>query len=243
VASTLPQSFQMLSSTTSWPAGVDKNPFTFVVANTLGAFTQGYGIVVHNAFGIDIIYGAIFAGLWFATFDFAVLDTANRLARFTWMEIIEPLRNRTPTLHSILNNRYIASLIPLAIGGSLAYTGSISYVWPAFSGANQLLAALALITTSSWVFYVLKKPMKVALAIFIPAFFLWGTVTTALVWYLLNVAYPTFTKGLAAGNMSTMYMGLALTVIVIILVALDLMLMAEFLNVAAKRRKNKNATA
>ncbi|MEM0046169.1 MAG: carbon starvation protein A [Fervidicoccaceae archaeon] len=243
VASTLPQSFQMLSSTTSWPAGVDKNPFTFVVANTLGAFTQGYGIVVHNAFGIDIIYGAIFAGLWFATFDFAVLDTTNRLARFTWMEIIEPLRNRTPTLHSILNNRYIASLIPLAIGGSLAYTGSISYVWPAFSGANQLLAALALITTSSWVFYVLKKPMKVALAIFIPAFFLWGTVTTALVWYLLNVAYPTFTKGLAAGNMSTMYMGLALTVIVIILVALDLMLMAEFLNVAAKRRKNKNATA
>ncbi len=240
VASTLPQSYAMLASATSFPAGVSHNPYTFVIANTLGAFTQGYGIVLHNAFGIDILYGAIFAGLWFATFDFAVLDTANRLARYTWMEILEPIKTKFPTLHKILFNRYIASIIPLLIGGSLAYTSTISFVWPAFSGANQLLAALALITTSSWVFYILKRPLKVSLMVFIPAFFLWITVTVALFWYLFIVAYPTFMVGLSKGILTTTYSGATLTVITVILILLDLLLIGEFINVAIKRRRNAN---
>ncbi|GAB6944949.1 carbon starvation CstA family protein [Vulcanisaeta sp. JCM 14467] len=236
VATTLPQSFSMLSSITSWPTGVPKNMYTFVVANTLGAFTQGYGILLHNAFGIDIIYGAIFAGLWFATFDFAVLDTANRLARWTWTDILEPLRTRAPKLFEALNNRYFASLIPLIIAGSLAYTGTIAYVWPAFSGANQLLAALALLTTSSWVMFVLKRPRKASLAILIPALFLWVTVTTALFWYVIVVSYPTFIAGLQKHIFTTMYSGLALTIIASILIILDLYMMAEFINYAIKRR-------
>nr|WP_252901415.1 carbon starvation CstA 5TM domain-containing protein [Vulcanisaeta sp. JCM 14467] len=210
--------------------------YTFVVANTLGAFTQGYGILLHNAFGIDIIYGAIFAGLWFATFDFAVLDTANRLARWTWTDILEPLRTRAPKLFEALNNRYFASLIPLIIAGSLAYTGTIAYVWPAFSGANQLLAALALLTTSSWVMFVLKRPRKASLAILIPALFLWVTVTTALFWYVIVVSYPTFIAGLQKHIFTTMYSGLALTIIASILIILDLYMMAEFINYAIKRR-------
>jgi carbon starvation protein len=235
VATTLPQSFKMLASVTSWPAGVPKDPYTFVIANTLGAFTQGYGIIMHNAFGIDIIYGAIFAGLWFATFDFAVLDTANRLARWTWEDVLEPLRTRVPRLFNALKNRYLGSLVPLIIAGSLAYTGTIAYVWPAFSGANQLLAALALLTASSWVIYVLKKPARISLAILIPALFLWVTVTTALFWYVIVVSYPTFIVGLTRHVFTTMYSGLALTVIAVILIILDLFMIAEFINMARKR--------
>jgi len=233
----------MLASKTTFPPGIPHTPYTFVIANALGAFTQGYGIVVHNAFGIDIIYGAIFAGLWFATFDFAVLDTTNRLARYAWMEILDPIKEKFPNAHKILYNRYVASIIPLAIGGSLAYTSTITYVWPAFSGANQLLAALALITTSSWIYYVLKKPLKISLLAFIPAFFLWLTVTTALFWYLFVVSYPMFTTGLAKHILTTTYSGLLLTVIVIFLIILDILLIIEFANIAIRRRHENIAKA
>lgn len=241
VASTLPQSFQMLAAKTAFPAGIPHTPYTFVIANSLGAFTQGYGIVLHDAFGIDIIYGAIFAGLWFATFDFAVLDTANRLARYAWMEILDPIKEKFPTAHKILYNRYIASIIPLAVGGSLAYTSSITFVWPAFAGANQLLAALALITTSSWIYYVLKKPLKVSLLAFIPAFFLWITVTTALFWYLFIVAYPMFTVGMAKHIFTTTYSGIVLTIMTSILIILDILLILEFANIAIRRRNENKA--
>ncbi|PMB75600.1 MAG: carbon starvation protein A [Fervidicoccus fontis] len=211
--------------------------YNYIISSTLPSFIRSYGFVWYKAFDIPLAIGTLFAGLWFATFDFAVLDTTNRLARFTWNEIVEPLRIRAPTAHKILSNRYLGSLVALLIGGSLAYTGALSYVYPAFSGANQLLAALALITTSSYVYYELRRSLKQSLLAFVPAFFLWITVTSALFWYEFKVAIPKLQTGLATGNGTAIYLGASLSTMVAILLILDIILILEFIDVTRKKRK------
>ncbi|MGC9187307.1 MAG: carbon starvation CstA family protein [Fervidicoccaceae archaeon] len=211
--------------------------YSYVVTNTLPSFMRSYGMVWHKAFGIDMNIGTLFAGLWFATFDFAVLDTANRLARFTWNEIVEPLRHRSPGVHKVLSNRYLGSLVALFIGGSLALTGTINYVYPAFSGANQLLASLALITTASYVYYELRRSLKQSLIAFIPAFFLWITVTAALFWYEFEVAIPKLQTGISTDNASAIYLGASLTTMVAILLLLNIMLILEFINIVRRKKQ------
>ena len=55
---------------------------------------------------------------------------------------------------------------------------------------NQLLASLALITTATWIYGVLRAPRGPTLLAFVPAFFLWITVTGALIWWLGWFAPP-----------------------------------------------------
>lgn len=211
--------------------------YSYVATNTLPSFMRSYGMVWYKAFGVDLNIGTLFAGLWFATFDFAVLDTSNRLARFAWNEILEPLRSRSPRVHKALSHRFVGSFVPIMIGGSLAFTGTINYVYPAFAGANQLLASLALITTASYVYYTLRKSLKTSLIAFVPAFFLWVTVTAALFWYEFNVAIPKLQSGLSTGNVSATYLGASLTTMVAILLLLNIVLIVEFINVARKKKQ------
>jgi len=103
-----------------------------------------------------------------------------------------------------LTNRWIASIIPVLIGAVMAYPKlpdplnpgkfiyAYSIVWPAFAGTNQLLAALALLTTTLWVYAILKVRGGLSLLMLIPALFLWVTVTAALiVWLILHSAIST----------------------------------------------------
>ena len=59
----------------------------------------------------------------------------------------------------------------------LAYSNAFSVLWPIFGTANQLLAALALITVASW---LVLKGKKYLFALF-PALFMLATTITALV--------------------------------------------------------------
>jgi len=126
--------------------------------------------------------GDAFASLWVTAFALTSLDTATRLARFTLQEIVEPLRGSS--IHSILRNRWIASIIPAVIGVWMALSKNWLIIWPAFSGMNQLLASIALMTSALWVAKVVKPSGVWRLAVLIPALFLWITVTTALIWFL-----------------------------------------------------------
>ncbi len=91
----------------------------------------------------------------------------------------------------------IASLIIAFVGLYLARAGGYSFLWPAFSGANQLLASVVMLTVAMWVNK--KLDPKYTMAVLVPAVFLWVTVTTALVWYEFAVI-PTFFKDMAKTN-------------------------------------------
>ncbi|ADG91062.1 carbon starvation CstA family protein [Thermosphaera aggregans] len=140
-----------------------------------------------------------FAAWALAAFVLTTLDTANRLARFAWVEMFDWVKARSPGIHKVIANRWVASLIPILIGAVMALpqvtdplTGKPIYayqlIWPAFSGTNQLLAAIALLTEALWVYAVLKVRGKISLLIMVPAVFLWVTVTSALfIWLFLVV--------------------------------------------------------
>jgi len=154
----------------------------------VGIFAKSYGAVTSSILGLPKTFMAILGAMWVASFAMTTLDTTNRLARYTFAEILEPIRESMPGPYAFFTNRWVASTIPAFIGVALAWTGAWTVIWPAFGGANQMLASIALMTGAAWVIRVQKRPGWMVLG---PAFFLWITVTLALIWYLI-VAVPTF---------------------------------------------------
>ena len=202
------------------------NAFTFAqhygkainsAGGPVGFFSKAYGLAVHSVLGLPKEFVTILAAMWVASFAMTTLDTTNRLARYTLTEICEPLKESLPFVFQFITNRWTASLIPAVIGIGLAWTGAWSIIWPAFGGANQMLASIALMTVSAWVIRVQKKSGWVCL---IPALFLWITVTLAIGWYLF-VAVPVFmTK-----NPAQAY---TLGIIILIMLFLDFLLIYDF---------------
>ncbi|WP_297534942.1 carbon starvation protein A [Thermococcus sp.] len=145
-------------------------------------FALSYAYGVNKAFGISVHGAALFASLWVAAFALTTLDTATRLGRFTWQEIMEMAK-----APEFLKNKWLASSVVVVFGVALAWGGSFLVLWPAFSGMNQMLASIALMTASLWVAKVQNPHGNWKWAVIIPALFLWITVTLALLWFLVVV--------------------------------------------------------
>ncbi len=152
----------------------------------VGIFAQSYGMGWQDAFGVDVKIGTVFAGLWVSAFALTTLDTTNRLARFTWSEIMAEVI-RDESTRNRLSNRWIASVVAALIGIGLAATGNWTIIWPAFGGANQMLAAIALMTAGLWVRNVLNVTGIMRYLVLLPALFLWLTVTLAYIWFIAVV--------------------------------------------------------
>lgn len=187
------------------------------VGGPLGIFSSSYALGVNAGLGLPVAIMTVFAALWVAAFSLTTLDTGARLARFTLAEIADPIKERVPALHAVLVNRWIGSLIPAVLGLWLAWGGRWSAIWPAFGGANQLLASIALLTASVWVSRGLQTSLAYRLLVMVPALFLWGTVTAGLGWYLV-MAVPTF-KG------NAVVMG----AITILMIVLNVLLLVDYI--------------
>jgi len=161
------------------------------IGGPVGVFSKSYGIGANEALGLPVKFMTVFAAMWVAAFAMTTLDTTNRLARYCLSEIAEPWRESFSAGYNALSNRWIASIIPAFIGIGLAWTGQWKMIWPAFGGANQILASVALITMAVWVSKVIKSSAGYRLLVSIPAVALWFTVAAAMIWYLF-VALPVF---------------------------------------------------
>lgn len=159
----------------------------------------------------------VIAGMWVSSFAMTTLDTTNRLARYTVAEMALPLKGKSDGAYRLLSNRWVASLIPAAIGIWLGWSGSFTILWPSFGSANQLIAAIALLTGTAWVTKRLKANSTRA---FIPAMFLWVTVTAAMIWY---AAVPL--PATIAANPVT---GITVMVIVIIMLLMNFVFIIDF---------------
>lgn len=163
------------------PAMMKTYPSAALFTNSFAAMVAGTWLKFIPTQIVTII-----AGMWVASFAMTTLDTTNRLARYTLTEMFDPLKNRAPGAYSFLTNKWVASVIPAAIGIWLGWSGSFSVLWPSFGSANQLVASIALLTGTAWVTKRLKSRSTMAL---IPAVLLWITVTAAIVWFSV-VALP-----------------------------------------------------
>ncbi len=186
------------------------------VGGTLSVFTKSYGLMLNKALGIHPSFGATFAGLWVSAFVMTTLDTTNRLGRYAWTELWEPVKKTSAGLYSFLSNRWIASIIVAAIGLWLAWGNTYTILWAGFSGTNQLLASIAMLTAAVWVKNV-QKAGRWAMAVVIPALFLWITVFVSLVWYLIVVV-----SKMTGATQVAMY------IFTIVMLILDLILVAQF---------------
>ncbi len=150
-------------------------------------FVQSYSDMVASTWlgVIPAKYVKVIAGMWVASFAMTTLDTTNRLARYCLSEMVAPLKDSAGPVFTLLTNRWIASIIPAAIGIWLAATGNWLIIWGSFGAANQLVASIALMTGAAFIAKKLKSPF--ANIAVIPAWLLWITVTCAIIWFLAVV--------------------------------------------------------
>ncbi|WP_224333404.1 carbon starvation CstA family protein [Haloprofundus halobius] len=112
----------------------------------LPTFATGGGIML-TSFGIPTSFGGPFMALVLVSFLLTSTDTAVRLGRYMMEEIID-----TPetSAQSFAADRYGNALVQTLPAYILIASGSWETLWALFGGANQLLAALALLTGTVW---------------------------------------------------------------------------------------------
>lgn len=127
---------------------------------------------MEKGFGLPFNIGSTFTALAISAFALTSLDTATRLARFIFQEFFEVKDAKTS---NPLTNRYISTAITVVLGGVLAFKGW-SAIWPVFGSANQLLAAIALLSLALW---LKKSGRKFKMAIY-PTYFMFAVTLVAL---------------------------------------------------------------
>lgn len=147
-----------------------KGSATNVFATGIGDFMTGLGVPFET--------GKSFVALAISAFALTSLDTATRLGRFIFQEMFDSEEEgRT----SVLTNKYVSTLITVSLGGFLTFSGW-QKVWPIFGSANQLLAALALLTLAVY----LKNSGKEYRMASIPTVFMFAVTMVALVLLVIS---------------------------------------------------------
>jgi len=122
------------------------------IGRALPNFASG-GSIMLTSFGIPTQYGAPFMALVLVSFLLTSTDTAVRLGRYMAEEIVgtpDATSDTIGAVQSVGTNRYSNAVIQCLIAYALVASGSWASLWPLFGGANQLLAALALLTATVW---------------------------------------------------------------------------------------------
>ena len=121
------------------------------IGRALPNFASGGGIIL-TSFGLPTSIGAPFMALVLVSFLLTSTDTAVRLGRYMAEEIvgIGTTDSASSTIGAIGSDRYANAVIQCLIAYALVASGSWASLWPLFGGANQLLAALALLTATVW---------------------------------------------------------------------------------------------
>ena len=109
-------------------------------------FATGGG-AIWTALGVPMAVGSVFMALVLVSFLLTSMDTAVRLGRYMVEEIVD-----TPetTAEEYAANRYANTSIIVIVAFVLLGSGEWETLWLLFGGANQLLAALALLTVTVW---------------------------------------------------------------------------------------------
>jgi carbon starvation protein len=127
-----------------------------------------------SSIGIPEDFAIGFVALTVSAFALTTLDTCTRLARFTLQEYFEDIKN--PVAAKISQNRYLSTTVVVILSVLLLATGGFTTLWPIFGSANQLLAALALLTIAVW---LIKQKIS-ATFVMIPMFFMFTVTLTSL---------------------------------------------------------------
>ncbi|MDX9826233.1 MAG: carbon starvation protein A [Spirochaetia bacterium] len=201
----------------------------------LGRFVNSFAKMVSSQLPfLSMDFMRLFAAVWVSTFALTTLDTTNRLGRYIIQEMAEPLKDKSPGAYNVFHNKWLASIVIAFVGLFLARSGGYTVLWPAFSGANQLLASVVMLTVAVWVNQKLKA--KFVIATVVPALILWVTVVAALIWYEI-VIIPVFFIDMA--KTTNVITGVAVGLINLFMLYLSFVMLFGF----RKKWAERNASA
>jgi len=177
----------------------------------VGAFATGLATFAEGGVKLPFGIGQAFVALAISAFMLTTLDTATRLARFTWQELFLPKASpadvgQTPS-RCFLANPIVATVISVAAAAALAFSGGGTALWPVFGASNQLLAALTLLALT---LYLLHHRKNFWLAL-LPMVFMMATT----IWALVLLIQSNWTKNLPLAVASGFLLAMALVLVVL----------------------------
>lgn len=166
----------------TYQLGEGKSWSSFTLTSKIGAFVEG-GANFLNVLSIPLKLGIGIIAVLVACFAATTLDSATRLQRYVIQELGDTLK--IPPLKNI----YIATLVAITLGGFIAMLKGPSgmgsgglLLWPLFGATNQLLAGLAFMVTT---FYLWRRNKPIGFVL-IPMIFMIILPAWALIWQLFN---------------------------------------------------------
>ncbi|MCK5851241.1 MAG: carbon starvation protein A [Kiritimatiellae bacterium] len=214
-------------SSGEYAAAVKSGSPVTLFANGVAGFAESLGLARET--------GVLFVSLALAAFLMTTLDTATRLARFTWQELFLPRALPVESagevqdlsgLRKIVTNRFVATFAVVLVAGVLIIGGGTKSIWPIFASCNQLLAALTLLGTTLW----LIKSKKSALMIVIPMLFMLVTSGMATAMLFKKNLLEWMHNGFAAGGVLTITAGCLMVMSVVLLIFGAKRLKESFIN-------------
>ena len=182
-----------------------------------------------------------------AAFLMTSVDACTRLARFVWQELwstasaAEPASDAAEkpqsTIVRLNRNMYFATAVVIAIGVYLLVLNPsmANNLWTMFASANQMLAALTLLTASLWLF---KNKLKFWIAA-LPMCFMIVTSGTAVFQLFLQNLDKWMKQGFAAGGVtaigSLVLFCLAIVLLVLGVLKLRIIVRARIIRAGIKK--------
>ena len=180
-------------------------PFTKFSAGVTGLVAQ---------LGLPQSWGLCIMTMFVSALALTSLDAVARISRMSFQEFFEVEEEQEPSgLVKVLTNKYVSTIISLVCGYLLSLGGYVN-IWPLFGSANQLLAAMVLISLAVF----LKVTGRKGFMLYIPMVLMFIVTMTALVQAIYGIAMKLF----VTGGFVLMVDGLQL-VVAILLVALGFM--------------------
>ena len=180
-------------------------PFTKFSAGVTGLVAQ---------LGLPQSWGLCIMTMFVSALALTSLDAVARISRMSFQEFFEVEEGQEPSgLVKVLTNKYISTIISLVCGYLLSLGGYVN-IWPLFGSANQLLAAMVLISLAVF----LKVTGRKGFMLYIPMVLMFIVTMTALVQAIYGIVMKLF----VTGGFVLMVDGLQL-VVAILLVALGFM--------------------
>lgn len=181
-------------------------PFTKFSAGVTGLVAQ---------LGLPQSWGLCIMTMFVSALALTSLDAVARISRMSFQEFFEVEEGEEPTqLVNILTNKYVSTFISLFFGYLLSLGGYVN-IWPLFGSANQLLAAMVLISLAVF----LKVTGRKGFMLYIPMALMFVVTMTALIQAIYGIVMKLF----VTGGFMLMTDGLQL-VVAILLVALGVMI-------------------
>ena len=195
-------------------------------------FATGLASMFSKVFG-DGCYNVVYSMLILAVSAFCLtsVDTATRLARYTFQELFTPVGQDSKSLtgwRKVITNPYVATAITVVAGVALGLTG-YAKIWALFGAANQLLAALGLLAVCCW----LGKIGRNNKMFYFPMFFMLVVTLTSLAFTI-----KTQITGIIAGGEGVVWFYIR-GIIGVLLVILAIDLVVEGVKALSAQKKQR----